>query len=59
MKKIAILLFFPRKYPKQKVIKEIIVKSLSKIVDKTKNTIDNDLLLTIKKAWGLNNYERF
>ena len=51
MKKIAINLLL--QLCSEKVIKEIIVKSLSKIVDKTKNTIDNDLLLTIKKAWGV------
>ena len=51
MKKIAINLLM--QLCSEKVIKEIIVKSLSKIVDKTKNTIDNDLLLTIKNAWGV------
>ena len=51
MKKLAINLLM--QLCSEKVIKEIIVKSLSKIVDRTKNTADNDLLLIIKKAWGV------
>ena len=51
MKKIAISLLL--QLCCEEVIKEILVKSLSKIVDRTKNAVDNDLLLTIKKAWGV------
>ena len=51
MKKIAINLL--SQLCTEEVIKELIVKSLSKIVEKTKNTTDNDILETIKSAWGV------